>query len=580
MIFIFLSWIYITAIAFCIGNAFHQLLKSAFKMETTTREHFSVVCISGILVITFICTLLCLFIPLGLVSNLFILFLALMGVLIKRKHFKAGVRLHLAALRKTPFLPIFLFIAFLFIIGYISYLPSSHHDDGLYYSTSIKWLQEYGTVKGLTLVNPRIGFNSAWFIVQANFGFQFLHAGLFNDLNGLIYLFLFIYFLQAVNRLYKADRSVSNLLQALFFLPLMILHTTAVSDFLVYNSNMISSPSADLTTCLLISLVFILFLNSGEESPDGIKLNELLIIFYSFSLITIKLSAAPILLFPAFLFIKFNRTGEIRRGLLFFFCFSGVLIPWLIRNILLSGWLLYPFTGLDLFQFDWKAPYQLARYYEYSTSVYPKDEALILQQPHTVAISEWIYPWFNRQAYIHRVFLLLTIVSTLVFLMIGLWQLLRRNFLFFKKRFYPIFFILISVSGILFWLVKGPDFRFGFGFIGIYGCFSLALFFRFFLENRLRFLSIWIISFCLFAVSVYTFRFKLAVVNSVIKRPIPLRQPEGIKTEMLNPGQPIYLVEHDDSWNAPLPVANKNDYDYLRPVMRGHSIKDGFRQKQ
>ena len=580
MIFIFLSWIYITGLVFCIGYAFHQLLKSAFKIDNTGQEHFSVVCLSGILVITFISTLLCLFIPLGLVSNLLILFLALAGILINRKHFQAVVRFHLAELRKTPFLLVFLFLAFLFIIGYISYLPSSHHDDGLYYSTSIKWLQEYGTVKGLTLLNPRIGFNSTWLIGQANFGFQFFHAGLFNDLNGLIYLFLFIYFLQAVNRLYRGERSISNLLQALFFLPLMILHTTAASDFLVYNSNMISSPSADLTTCLLISLVFILFLKSGEESPVGIKLNELLIVFYSFSLISIKLSAAPILLFPAFLFIKFIRIGEIRRELILFLCFSAVLIPWLIRNILLSGWLLYPFTGLDLFHFDWKAPYQLARYYEYSTSVYPKDEALILQQPHAVALSEWIYPWFNRQAYIHRVFLLLAIVSTLVFLMIGLWQLLRRHFLFFKKSIYPVVFILISVSGILFWLVKGPDFRFGFGFIGIYGCFSLALFFRYFLENHLRFLSIWIISFSLFAVGVYTLRFKLAVVNSVIKRPLPLRQPGEIKTEMLSPGQPVYLVEHDDSWNAPLPVANKNDYDYLRPVMRGHSIKDGFRQKQ
>jgi hypothetical protein len=580
MIFIFLSWIYITIVAFCIGNSFHHLLKSAFKIENTTREHFSIICISGILVIAFICTLLCLFIPLGLISNLLILLLALIGVIINRKNFKQEVGFYLAALRKTPLPLAFLFLAFLFIIGYISYLPSSHHDDGLYYSTSIKWLQEFGTVKGLTLVNPRIGFNSAWLILQANFGFQFLHAGLFNDLNGLIYLFFFIYFLQAVYRLYKGDQSLSNLLQSLFFLPVMILHTSAASDFLVYNSNMISSPSADLTTCLLISLVFILFLKSGEEQSNGIRLNELLIVFYSFSLISIKLSAAPILLFPAFLFIKFIRAGEIRQELILFLCFSGLLVPWLIRNILLSGWLIYPFTGLDLFHFDWKAPYQLARYYEYSTSVYPKDEALILQQPHAVALREWIYPWFNRQAYIHRVFFLLAMISTGVFFLIGIGQLLRRNFLFFKKQIYPVVFILISVSGILFWLVKGPDFRFGFGFIGIYGCFSLSLFFRFFLEYRTRLLAPWIISFSLFAVVIYTLRFKLAVVNSVIKRPLPLRQPDEIKTEMMNNGQSINLVEHDDSWNGPLPIANKNDYYYLRPVLRGKSIKDGFRQLQ
>ncbi len=540
--------------------------------------HFSINCISGMLALSFLTTLFCLFIPLGLISNLIILGLALFAVYYTRQHFMEDVKFHLAELKKTPLLLVFLFLTFLFIIGYLSHLASSLHDDGLYYSTSIKWLQEYGTVKGLCLINPRIGFNSAWLILQANFGFHFLHAGLFNDLNGLLYLYFFIYFLQAVNRLHKGDRSVSNLLQALFFLPLLILHTAATSDFWVYNSNMISAPSADLTTCLLVSLIFLLFLKSGEETSDRISLNELLVVFYSFSLLPIKLSAAPVLLFPFFILIKFIRIGEIRRGLIIVLSFSGLLIPWLIRNILLSGWLVFPFTGLDLFHFDWKAPYELARYYEYSTSVYPKDEALILQQPHAVALKDWIYPWFNRQAVIHRAFLLLAMASTFVFIGIGIWQLLRRNFLFFRQRIYPIVFILISLTGILFWLFKAPDFRFGFGFIGIYSAFSLALFFRFFLENRIRLLYPCIVLFSFFAVLVYVRRFELSIINAVIKRPIPLRQPEEVKTEMLNPGQPIYLVEHDDSWNAPLPVANKNDYDWLRPVMRGHSIKEGFRQ--
>ena len=376
MIFIFLSWLYITLIVYCIGNGFHHVLRSGFKTENPATDHFSIVCISGMLVLSFLTTLFCLFIPLGFISNLIILGLALFAVYFTRQHFVADVKFHLGELRKTPLLLVFLFLVFLFIIGYLSHLGSSLHDDGLYYSTSIKWLQEYGTVKGLCLINPRIGFNSAWLILQANFGFQFLHTGLFNDLNGLVYLYFFIYFLQAVNRLHKGDRSVSNLLQALFFLPLLILHTAATSDFWVYNSNMISAPSADLTTCLLISLVFILFLKSGEESATENQ-DQRLIVFYSFSLIPIKLSAAPVLLFPFFILIKSVRTGEMRRGLIIVLSFSGLLIPWLIRNILLSGWLIFPFTGLDIFHFDWKAPYELARYYEYSTSVYPKDEALI-----------------------------------------------------------------------------------------------------------------------------------------------------------------------------------------------------------
>ena len=66
--------------------------------------HFSIVCISGMLVTQLsLTTLFCLFIPLGLISNLIILGLALFAVYFTRQHFREDVKFHLAELPKNAF---------------------------------------------------------------------------------------------------------------------------------------------------------------------------------------------------------------------------------------------------------------------------------------------------------------------------------------------------------------------------------------------------------------------------------------------------------------------------------------------
>ena len=67
-----------------------------------------------------------------------------------------------------------------------------------------------------------------------------------------------------------------------------------------------------------------------------------------------KLSAAVILLLvlkPAVQLLREKRWKEI--GLYLGLGF-GIALPWLIRGVLISGWLFYPFTFLDLFPVDWK----------------------------------------------------------------------------------------------------------------------------------------------------------------------------------------------------------------------------------
>lgn len=42
----------------------------------------------------------------------------------------------------------------------------------------------------------------------------------------------------------------------------------------------------------------------------------------------------------------------------------------------------------------------------------------------------------------------------------------------------------------------------------------------------------------------------------------------------------MHIVFNQDSWYAPLPVANEDDYYPIKPVLRGAGIKNGFRSAQ
>ena len=67
------------------------------------------------------------------------------------------------------------------------------------------------------------------------------------------------------------------------------------------------------------------------------------------------------------------------------------------------------------------------------------------------------------------------------------------------------------------------------------------------------------------------------VFNKVfLSPPHPYRMPEEMVDGHFPNGTIIHLVKHEDSWNAPLPVANESDFNSLQPRMLGNSIREGF----
>jgi hypothetical protein len=578
MIFILLTWLYITLVAYIIGCSCNLLLSQLAKLETTPTLHFSLHCISGLVAIGFLSGVVCLFIPLNGLANLFLLILALALLFFNRKQIRQDWKVQIKALRDVN---MFFKLAFLYcvlIFLYWSYMESSHHDDGLYYSTTIKWLQEYGTVKGIANLNSRIGFNSAWNVLQAIFGFRFLQLGLSNDLNGLLLCYVLLYAITGMQTALRRNNHFSTGIRALFFLPILFFHWSATSETVLYNVNFLESSSPDVPVCVMLWLIFLLFLEAGEETQTAtFRRNTLLMFGYSAWLITLKLSAVPVLLLPIFNCLVLIRKKQSR--VLTFGVASAFLVaaPWLIRNVLVSGYLIFPFSKIDLFNVDWKLPLSSAQWHENSVRAFAINAEADLYHPFSTPFSIWFPEWFRRLSYIQTVLIVGAMLSTCIFLAIGLAQLLRRRFAFFRIHAFEIAYIGAANAGILFWLLKGPDFRLGYGFLVFYCVFAFCAFCRYFLEQRYYIIPRLAIVVVVLSVPYYYGNQASYAIDRMFKKPLKFRMPEKMEQIGDSSGKVINVVFAEDSWNAPLPVANNNDIGRYHPVFRGDKIEDGFR---
>ncbi len=333
--------------------------------------------------------------------------------------------------RPVSWLPFLVLILSLFLILENATQRPTNPDTNLYHAQAIRWIETYPAVPGLGNLHGRLAFNSAWLVTNALFSFSFLGLRSFHLSAGFLSLVACFIFWQGLAALAAGRFSASNLLKTGFlFLTFYVL------------GGELSSPGTDLPVSLLIWLVAVLWLEKTEdEQPYHLPLIGLL----AFFAVTIKLSALPLLL----ILLPYLRSNK-RRLLWLAACGLLVMLPFVLRNVILSGYLVYPYPSLDLFSVDWKIPPEIAE----------KDRQRIIEFGRFVGagdihapFSEWFLYWLSRQSLNRRVLFFAALLTPLAGIPLR-----------FRPR--PVWGgWLVMVGGLLFWLASAPDFRFGYGFL-------------------------------------------------------------------------------------------------------------------
>src|SRR5690606_19964347 len=154
-----------------------------------------------------------------------------------------------------------------------------------------------------------------------------------------------------------------------------------------------------------------------------------------------------------------------------------IVLPWLGRFTVLTGYLVYPVFQLDLLHVDWKVSKAVAERQYYYVGEFAKTNARpggSKQLARQVGVLDWVPQWIARENKLHRVMALAMLVAALGLLIHGLMH-ASRSLRVPPDRFA---FGIIMLLCVLYWVLKFPAFRVGWGCgiilvaFGLHGAFA------------------------------------------------------------------------------------------------------------
>lgn len=554
MFIILLSWIYI----FITSSLFGITFKSFFGID---KCHHSIHLILGLFLYTLLTIITAFFARIYWEYYLFVFALNLiLGYLFRNQllDFIKGIIEELSIFKKYHKL---LFLIIVLITCAQSATKPYLLDNESYYIQTIKWINEYGFVKGLANLHPYLGQNSSWHALQAGFNFPFFTKRL-NDINGFVFITMAFLFIGLLNK------PKSRLSQTA---------TGSVLLFTLFIMQFINAPSPDIIAFLVAPYILFFFLERFYViSKNDFKILLSLVLF----LCLVKLTMILLVLAVFVLYIK-NYSKLKQQTINYLVLSSFIAILFILKNIVISGYPLYPSTAFNIFDLDWKQPIELVDFYKdgtYKSGMNNTDTS-------GLNLMEKIIYWFNipkLHGLFNKVYILLLIVFPII--------ILKR-----KNNFgLPIIYTLAILQLILVWF-NSPQYRFFFPYIIVLSTLLLALkakksnlilsliFISASISAIPLFLNIDLNHFTKnkFAMNLSTFSFKNILVperNSKITTDFNRIRTE--KFEYFSPNKDVFFWATGD---GPLPCVNEKQIEYFRyyyqylPQKRSSNLRDGFK---
>lgn len=447
MLSVILIWLYIVITTFIVGYgvlrviARHLTLSDSKLRKCENAVSADVYFMCGLVCVTVYAQFFSLFAGVGLAANVILCGICLMTIIVNHERLVGTIRRLLFSgghiLRFTAIFFVFLLFAYGTSRGMI------HYDTGLYHAQSIRWIEEYGVVKGLGNLHCRLAYNSSSFALSALYSMAFLGGQSYHCVAGWL-----AFLLAAVCLPIGKSLRVGRLRTSDFARLMCVYYLVNIFDEMI-------SPASDYFMVLVAFYIVIKWLDFLESGERTILPYALLCVLGVF-LMTVKLSAALILLltvYPACRLVREKRWREtgVYLGL-------GVVtaLPFFIRNVVISGWFVYPFTQVDLFDVVWKIPKGLADYDAREIQVWGRGYTDVAQ--FDMPVREWLPGWFRTLAGSDKVFVLAASAAVVLLLAEAVYLVWRRC----SAASFPLLAVQATVAAsFLFWLCTSPLIRYG-----------------------------------------------------------------------------------------------------------------------
>lgn len=438
-------------------------------------------------------------------------------------------------------------------------------DNESYYIQTVKWLNEYGLVKGAANLHIFLAQTSGWHIAQSAFSFSFLYAN-FNDLSGYCLLLANLFAVLRLNHYFSGG-------------PKMALIVGLLPVANVFFLQFSGAPAADIPVFALTFMVCFYFADIlREPNPAAFNRLAVLVLFALY----IKITAIAIALLPLYVlatgFKKYINARIVALGCLVLALFAA-------RNAIASGFPLFPLPENFGFRPDYAIPGSIADFFFTESRPYPF--GLTRQQYNAMPVWEIILHWM-RLPKLHGFFnttgIVLAAISPAFILRFA-------N----TRTMWLLYLAMITQLALLLYL--SPQYRFFVNFILFFGLFCTACL----ISNRKIILGMLAVSGLVASVFVFVpmrldavtqnkhANFSTAFSISNIVYPHPNSRSDTGFEKLRNGNLEYYSpVNNDFFWktgNGPLPCVNKEQLEFfekrfgVRPQLRGKTLGEGFRSE-
>lgn len=443
MLTVLFNWVYIFFTTFCLGQGFAYAVEKKLKYKIKKTDS---ILIAGLIITTVYSQIFSIFYKVELLANVFLLTVCILIMFVLRKRIRqiivTGFK-ECRMSRKVVILVLILLWSYFTSRGYMAY------DSDLYHGQSIRWIEEYGVVKGLGNLHLRFAYNSSVFALSALYSMKFLIGQSLHTINGFFALVLSITVLDISDTWKRKKLLLSGYARA------------ATVYYLAVICDEVVSPSSDYATMCMIFFIIIKWLDllEAKEENDTVSPYALLCVCGVYAL-TLKLTAGLILILvikPAITLIREKRFKEI-----VFYLAMGIItaVPWLVRTVIISGWLLYPFPQLDLFSVNWKISVQKAAADAAEIKAWGRGlyDAALADLP----ITRWFPDWFSTTLSASgKLLILADIVSAVILILSLCFTIIIKKW----QRFDYLLVLTAVLLSYLYWQFSAPSLRYGYAYV-------------------------------------------------------------------------------------------------------------------
>ena len=557
MLLIFLSWIYILFTTVNLGVSLDKILK-------IKNSNFVITCILGLFLITILASIWAIFGRINIEFHAFLLMLNGIVFFKFKNEIVSIYKLFISDFKSLSLsLKLFLIIVTVLITAQCATKPFII-DNESYYIQTIKWLNQYGFVKGIANLHIFFGQTSGWHIAQSAFSFSFLYKN-FNDLSGFCLLLGNIFSVFKINT-YLKTHNASHLIIAF---PLLLN---------VFLFKFINTPSPDIPTYIFSFIVFYYLIKENQKNIiSNFKIISILALFIFYC----KITSITILLIPAYLLIAYYKILIPKIKLIIILSFV-VLSLFVIKNTILVGSQFYPIFNHQFITLDYAVPKDLIEFMFNGTRI---DGFYITNNNlETLSYFEIAKKWFFS-SFIDCIFNLLTLITLLIspFFIYKYYN---------KRTYWIIYFTTIIQMTIMF--LSSPQYRYFIHYIFFLDFMIIAVFIK---NKKLVFLSIYSVLFLSVLIlfvpikinqlttnklmnSDTTFSFKNIIFpysNSKLGVTFYKEKLKNLNYNSINEDYFIWATGNGD-----LPCINKYQLEFINknyhyiPQMRTSDLKDGF----